>query len=373
MPRRKLFILLAAVIFIGCDIAILTWYFTRKPEYKEPPLSFDGPSENLRHTVIVPTLDTPIPEGKNAIWCASFQLAWNKLKSDVTKGPVQLQGAEEIAKRLNDANVTEADLPEGSWYAAAGLVKDGIEKSIQREMQRRFPRRPAPDFGEHPDRVAVAYSYLESEVRFAKLFEVLDEPLMFTDASGREAKLAGFGILEKTVREHRDRDLQAQVRVLAVKSPAEFAVQLLGEPTATELILVMLPARNTLATLLVDADAVLKVGQRLAVHNTLAVPILNSWIVHRYKELESRPILNESLPDSFLAVAYQMIRFKLDRSGVELKSEAVIESDKKADGGDPVQLHFNRPFLILLKKRGAAQPFFAMWVDNAELLRKWGD
>jgi hypothetical protein len=31
---------------------------------------------------------------------------------------------------------------------------------------------------------------------------------------------------------------------------------------------------------------------------------------------------------------------------------------------------FDRPFLIVVKKRGAEHPFFVMWVDNAELLCK---
>src|SRR5438552_18000947 len=44
------------------------------------PKSFDAPSTSLRQTAIVPTLDTPVPEGKSAVWCASFQLAWDRLK-----------------------------------------------------------------------------------------------------------------------------------------------------------------------------------------------------------------------------------------------------------------------------------------------------
>jgi len=31
------------------------------------------------------------------------------------------------------------------------------------------------------------------------------------------------------------------------------------------------------------------------------------------------------------------------------------------------------PFLVYLKKRGAALPYFVMWVDNDELLCKWPD
>jgi hypothetical protein len=31
----------------------------------------------------------------------------------------------------------------------------------------------------------------------------------------------------------------------------------------------------------------------------------------------------------------------------------------------------DRPFLLYLKKPNAKWPFFAMWVDNAELLRRF--
>jgi hypothetical protein len=34
--------------------------------------------------------------------------------------------------------------------------------------------------------------------------------------------------------------------------------------------------------------------------------------------------------------------------------------------------HFDRPFLIYVKKRGADySPFFVMWVDNAELMQEY--
>jgi hypothetical protein len=56
----------------------------------------------------------------------------------------------------------------------------------------------------------------------------------------------------------------------------------------------------------------------------------------------------------------------LDRSGAVLKSES---SDVVA--AIPKVFSFNKPFLIYIKKRQPdAQPFFVMWVDNAELLSK---
>ena len=38
---------------------------------------------------------------------------------------------------------------------------------------------------------------------------------------------------------------------------------------------------------------------------------------------------------------------------------------------EPVPKHkmvFNKPFLVLLERTGATTPYFAVWVDNAELL-----
>ena len=60
----------------------------------------------------------------------------------------------------------------------------------------------------------------------------------------------------------------------------------------------------------------------------------------------------------------QDILFRLDRSGAELKAEA-----KSYALPIPTYFVFDRPFLIYMKKRGKSQPYFVMWVENAELLQ----
>ena len=44
-------------------------------------------------------------------------------------------------------------------------------------------------------------------------------------------------------------------------------------------------------------------------------------------------------------------------------SEAVAASG-------PRDFHFDRPYLIYMQRRGAEQPYFAMWVDNDELMAR---
>ena len=63
----------------------------------------DVDSKSLKQTAVVATLDCPLPEHKNAIWCSTFQMAWDKLKQDIIGEPIQVLGAEELADRLNRA------------------------------------------------------------------------------------------------------------------------------------------------------------------------------------------------------------------------------------------------------------------------------
>jgi hypothetical protein len=78
-----------------------------------------------------------------------------------------------------------------------------------------------------------------------------------------------------------------------------------------------------------------------------------------------RKILNARFAGLYIATALQTIDFRLDRSGVELKSESRLVA-----ACDDPDFRFDHPFLIVVKKRGAEWPFFVMWVDNAELLSK---
>lgn len=60
---------------------------------------------------------------------------------------------------------------------------------------------------------------------------------------------------------------------------------------------------------------------------------------------------------------WQDIEFRLDRSGAIVSSAAGMYTL-----GLSRNFSFTRPFLIALRKRGAAQPYLVMWIDNAELL-----
>jgi len=86
-------------------------------------------------------------------------------------------------------------------------------------------------------------------------------------------------------------------------------------------------------------------------------------------------LVNPRWAGYFIAEARQKIDFALSRTGVVLKSEARITmppARHEEPINKPRHFYFDRPFLIYVTKRAVnAEPFFVMWVDNAELMQPY--
>jgi hypothetical protein len=372
--NRRLWCCIAAVAVAAVGVAL--WYFTKD---RPPPMPFDDTSDRLQQTVIVPTLDSPIPEGKSAIWCVTFQLAWNRLKDDVAKEPIQLTNAQPIADRLNRADHSEDDVGPDAVYAAAGLARDGIVERIRAQMASKFPKAPRPEL-DVPLGGAVAYAYLAASAKFDYPFFENDETFLFVDSAGKQTAVGSFGIRRKD--DYAYNRLRQQVQVLYCPQEALWSEQEIPEfildPCKTsqpyQIVLARVDRKPTLAETLADVDQRIATQpapdafmSQLHPRDTLLVPNIVWRVSHRFKELEGndKQFLNPALRGLYLDTALQTIQFRLDRSGAELASEAKLYKKPGASF-----FHFNRPFLVYMKKRGGTRPFFVMWVANAELLEK---
>jgi hypothetical protein len=88
--------------------------------------------------------------------------------------------------------------------------------------------------------------------------------------------------------------------------------------------------------------------------------------------LKGLAFLNESwrAGGMYLSNAKQIVRFRLDKAGARLESEGVLVSDNGDSDPEPGRnFVFDKPFLIYLREQGAEQPYFALWVENAELMQ----
>jgi hypothetical protein len=93
-----------------------------KPDAPGIPMTINGPSGSLRTTEVVPTRDTPIPSGKNAIWYASFLSAWKSLEG-LAGEPLSLEEMPDVAKSLNGAADPRPNIPPEVLYVATGWTQ----------------------------------------------------------------------------------------------------------------------------------------------------------------------------------------------------------------------------------------------------------
>ncbi len=343
-------------------------------------------SRNLKQTVVVATLDCPLPEHKNAIWCATFQMAWDKFKQDIIGEPIEVPAAQELADRLNHSQFPTGSIEEKSYYATAGFAKNGIIEQIQKEMARRFPAEPVPTFGNTcrtPD-VVLAYAYLNVDVGFQHPYYVYQRGFGFlgSDSVGTEVTAFCAQPLRQTSTTQAVRD-QVEVLYYEAGGPsgaASFAVDLSKQTQPYQVILARMPRCDTLgaaAKVLQDKiaasgnDPNSTTGRALGHGDTLIVPDVLYKLTHHFDELLNKSFGNKKWTGYFFFEALQKIDFTLSRTGVILKSEARLAA-KKAAPMVQRNLHFDRPFLICVQEREPnATPFFLMWVDNAELMKPY--
>jgi hypothetical protein len=324
----------------------------------------------LKRTVVVPTLDTPFPEGKSAVWCSSFQLAWQALERDITKGPAVVRNAESVTKRLNSARRWETDLDAADYFIATGPGTETIEQ-IQRELPRRFPGVDAPRMEAPVSGSFVAFAFLKAGVRYTSEFADNPKAFEFVDSANQHTNVSSFGLLPDGLETGRDTPLARRQVALLSYSKRQFAVDLCRDSKPYQIVLAMLERKGTLAEVLADEAAQRRLhpvdDSYTLDEDHLLVPNMSWRIEHHFYELEGpdKELVGGAQPGAFIASAVEELEFRLDRRGAKVVSGAY---PVVLDGG-PKYLYFNKPFLIYLKKRGAERPFFAVWVDNAELLQ----
>jgi hypothetical protein len=218
-------------------------------------------------------------------------------------------------------------------------------------------------------------------VKFSLAYFQNVRPLEFADSDGRKTSVVSFGIRPEDA--FRSNSLRSQPRILFRKqgdNGLEFAVDLDTRSSPNQIVVALIGRETTLSGALSRVERERAELQELrdkdpnyanyleeiGPDDVLLVPNFFWQISHRFSEIEGKAFTNPNLRKQRLDVAQQDIGFRLDRGGAELRAESKMYSL-------PVPTYFvlDHPFLIYMKERGAAMPYFVMWVDNAELMTRW--
>jgi hypothetical protein len=348
-----------AVQWLGWNV--YAWYTSAHAE-TAGKAHLRAKAQELNYTHVVPTLETPISKGKNLIWCATFQVAWNELCT-LAGEDIRMDAEDASVALLNRKEVKREHLDAGTYYVKAGSADNGGFDKISQDLNDKFKGAASPELlpakSALPAGAFMAYAYLFANLPFEWAFDRHDFPLDFGGT-----KVESFGIAQYMKSHEKERLATTQLLIYS-NNEKDVIIELKTRRTDHRLYLAMVPP---LATLGETAKDVLSRVKRIEPSSlremmSLIVPVIDFDLTRDYEELTDRPLRVRKFDGQPIVIAKQQIRFKLDERGAVLKSEAIIMTL----GASP-DLVFNKPFLVLLQYQDNEMPYFAAWIDNPELL-----
>ena len=313
-------------------------------------------------TRLAPILDESLPAGKNVLWCATFQMAWDAACKRLGR-PIQLLPGSGLADSLNKNSFDRSWVDESSVFADEGNVDDGILTKISSRA------------GKMSGRVSPLVGRLKkfSGTGDIVFFAMLDKNLKFGQPFGKlgcwklgDQAVPWFGF---TPDQENTGPLRKQVLVHHYAAKDDFVIELLSKEPGDQLLLAKLPAspetssglsRNILKRLQANAP-------EAAFNDLLAVPNVVADESAEFSQIEGRTVVGKDL---FVRTALQTVDFRMDEKGAKLHSEAEISFGCSARARiKPRLMILTPPFALILKRRNAPQPYFLAWFANADLLR----
>ncbi|MCF7734458.1 MAG: hypothetical protein K9N23_22435 [Akkermansiaceae bacterium] len=320
------------------------------------------PADKHHGTDVSAVLDVPLPQDRNLLWCATFQMAWDGAAKQFGR-PLTLSAPCPLADRLNAAPFDRRWVDEAAVFTTEGAIGGGVLDQITQEAKRRTGRGSelVADLAKGADPTdLVFYALLNKELKFPQPFGKLPA----TRVGGRRVSWFGF-----TPEQRDTAPLLKQLRVHHYGGKRDFVIELETSDAGEQLLLARLPeppktAAELSRTVIGHCQAAPPTGTG---SDLLAVPHLVIDQATRFSELEGLRVKANGL---ILFKALQTIDFKLDEAGVKLRSEAALSFSCAAQAQVIPRLIIVRPpFAVIMKRTDAPQPYFVGWFANADLLQ----
>ena len=300
----------------------------------------------------------------NKVWVGTFNLVWNDFMNDVVKGKIEfVDGESELANELNKQSFKENQLSENSYFKIHGqAVGEDLKNKIKNGIKQKFN-----EDSKIIDRVDwndsngyVLYAMLKKEFEFLEPFSTAMGGLKFNNS---ETKVKCFGVDSSN-----NPVASKNVDILFYNSEEDFAIKLKTK-NGEEVILYKTTGENK--SFEENYKELKKQQSKYSGKNTfeendmLRIPFIKVNDEINYDELCGREIKNSKY---YIKQAIQTIDFELNNVGGSVKSEAVIDSTQKAWVNKTRKMIFDSDFILYLKEENKEQPYFALKVDNTEVL-----
>ena len=299
----------------------------------------------------------------NKVWVGTFDIAWNEF-INYLGSPIEFENStSELASNLNKQSFTKDMLNENSYYIEQGPVSPKLKEEIEKNLKEKFgvSSDVLDDINWNTsNNEYLIYSMLNKTFTFKTPFlELGKKPF---GNSKNEVKY--FGLDCSTIE-----DTFEQVTALFYNSDTDFAVKI----DTVEGEEVILYRTNQITNF---QDTYKEVEEKTSVYSgkksmvrekdELKIPFIKVNATINYDELCNKPIKNTN--GAYLLSAVQNVNFSLTNFGGNLSSEAYVGCYMSASLEEPRYFNFTDTFVLYLKEKDKNKPYFALLVDNTDVL-----
>jgi len=382
----------------------------------------------LKATRITPILDAKINTGENLIYCSTFQITWNSLYKDIYKGEtIEIENAPNYIKTLNSLINEPCNISEDSYVALAGFVKDGIVDKINEKLKGKFA---FPIYIQNQMSV-ILFSYFYKEIIFEYEFEknkviphyfyfgtesvsietfggifVRNVPSIYTNNSNSDI-FKNHSLFLPQIRLIYANELGEPPNLFCDYFPHGFIIELISKSKDEEIIIssikpdvTLLKSYESISNVIQDIESNKMIRNKYGKYPLASelIKCLGNCDGVSTQEIESQIKTNYYLllnPRGFIHLFVPKIKFNIINALQILNQNNktsqynVIESHNinfnfcgkgiqknkyisvnTMTGTYDTNLNLIGPFIIYIRKKSSATPYFMAYIGNAELLIK---
>lgn len=315
---------------------------------------------------MVPSFSSSISTmDENKVWCGTFNLVWNDFMNDVIGHKIEFEdGPSEMANELNEQKFTIDELDEKSYFKIHGIENLDLKNKIIQGIKNKFNEESTIlercDFNSEESGY-VLYAMLKKEFNFLEPFSTAMGSMEFKNSN---TKVKCFGV------DNTNNPVAGKnVEVLFYNSTEDFAIKL-KTIEGEEVYLYKTPSDNNSFEEkyfeMISKKDNYKGNNSWEKNDYLRIPFISVKDEINYDELCGRYIKDKNR--TYIKQALQTINFELNNVGGSVKSEALIEITESATIEIGRKFLFDDNFVLFLKEENKEKPYFALNVDNIDLL-----
>lgn len=351
--KRSVIILLGISILQSCSSNTDNQQIEKHIEVEEDFIPVDARHEvnnpvfttvdtltSFNQTNFVTTLESSVPKRENSIYAATMLFAWDEIREEVEDSIIDIE-----SKKLRVMNTSNSyrNVLNSDEYKTSISVKD-YEISAKAHFKIGLP-------------------FLEPLTNFRK-------PFLFKSS---EVKSFGFRGDDRTG------------RIAYYKNDKDFAIRLLPENRAHEIIIIKIKSKKSSLLDYYSAyeDRLINFRQdtiwwkhKFTNEDIVQIPFVEFNIYNDYNTIVGSNFSTSSYRAYKVVEANQETSFILNEEGASVESFAEITVMEAAaeisfEKPEPKHMIFNTDFVIFLKRKDADFPYFGAYIANDELMVKF--